>query len=413
MMGMCTESSIGKAPSAIPAVASGAPRLRIEDAAALFAKSWAAYALAVTATVLVVFIRWVLDPALGDRVPYSLLYGVVAFSAIYLGLGPAILSAALGLFGTAALFVEPRGSLAIVGVRNFAEAVTYIGVCAVIIAAGETNRRSKLRLKSAHEQLELREESLRLFNEDLEKRVAVRTLELKQAEASARQLGAQVLKMQDDERRRIARELHDSVGQMVALLNMDLGRLQTSADFNPAQSEILSDCKGLAESVIHEIRTISHLLHPPLLDEMGLPSALKWYIEEFSKRSGVATDLEIETDFGRLPGDHEIALFRIIQESLTNVHRHSGSEQATVRLTQSAASVGVEIVDQGKGIPAEKRKNFEAGGAMGVGLRGMRERVEQLGGAMELRSGDSGTTVSATLPVAAGLSSAQPFQTPT
>jgi signal transduction histidine kinase len=398
---MCSEPSSAKLPSAITAVPTGTSHSATEDKAALFAKTWAAYALATAATVFVLFARWLLDPALGDRVPYSLLYAVVTLSAIYLGVGPAVLSAALGLFGTAALFVAPRGSLAIAGVPNFAEAVTYIGVCAVIIAAGETNRRSKLGLKSAHEQLAVREESLRQFNEDLEGCVAARTLELKQAEASARRLGAQVLKMQDDERRRIARELHDSVGQMVALLNMDLGRLQSSADFNSIQSEIFSDCKGLAESVIHEIRTISHLLHPPLLDEMGLPSALKWYIEEFSKRSEIVTQLELAEDFGRLPGEYEIALFRIVQESLTNVHRHSGSKCAVVRLMQSAGSIGVEIADRGKGIPEGKRREFEAGGAMGVGLRGMRERVEQLGGSIDLRSGDAGTTVCAILPILA------------
>ncbi|HKQ88610.1 MAG TPA: ATP-binding protein [Candidatus Acidoferrales bacterium] len=353
------------------------------------------------ATILTLAARWLLDPALGDHVPYSLLYAAVALSAIYLGLGPSVVSAVLGLLGTLAFFVEPRGSLAIAGVPDLAEALTYIGVCAVIIVAGETNRRSKSRLKCAHEQLAAREESLRLFSSDLEKRVIERTAELKRTEASARQLGAQVLKMQDDERRRIARELHDSVGQMVALLNMDLGRLRSSANFAPGQIDIVSDCKELAENVIREIRTISHLLHPPLLDEMGLPSALKWYIDEFSRRSGVLTYLELAEDFGRLPGDYEIALFRIVQESLTNVHRHSGSKSAAVRLIQVPGSVGVEISDHGKGIPAEKRRNFETGGAMGVGLRGMRERVEQLGGTIELRSGDSGTTVCAILPIAA------------
>jgi len=367
----------------------------------LASKAWVAYGLAIAGTLFALAGRWLLDPALGDHVPYSLVYAAVALSAIYLGLGPSVVSAALGLFGSLALFVEPRGSLIVSGLADFAEALTYVGVCAVIIAAGETNRRSKLRLKSAHEQLELREESLRLLNADLEKRVAERTVELKQAETSARQLGAQVLKMQDNERRRIARELHDSVGQMVALLSMDLGRLQRSAHFDPQQSGIVSDCKSLAENVMHEVRTISHLLHPPLLDEMGLPSSLRWYIDEFSRRSGVVTQLEIAEDFGRLPGDYEIALFRVVQESLTNVHRHSGSKSAMVRLLEPPGSVGVEISDQGKGIPVEKRRIFEAGGAMGVGLRGMRERVEQLGGTIELRSSDSGTTVCAILPISA------------
>ena len=398
---MCSESSSGKLTPAISAVLSGASRPATTRTDVFAANNWLAYTLAIAATILTLAVRWLLDPALGDHVPYSLLYAAVALSAIYLGLGPSVLSAALGLLGTLALFVEPRGSLVITGVPDFAESLTYIGVCIVIIAAGETNRRSRLRLKSAHEQLALREESLRFLNADLEKRVVERTVEVKQAETAARQLGAQVLKMQDDERRRIARELHDSVGQMVALLNMDLGRLQSIGAKKPEQAEILSDCKTLAENVIHEIRTISHLLHPPLLDEMGLPSALKWYIDEFSRRSGIATELQLETEFGRLPGDYEIALFRIVQESLTNVHRHSGSKYAVVRLLDRPGNVGVEISDRGKGIPAEKKRNFEAGGAMGVGLRGMRERVEQLGGTIELRSSESGTTVSAILPISA------------
>lgn len=371
----------------------------MRDTDALLAKPWIAYGVAVAATFLALLGRWLLDPVLGDHVPYSMLYAAVALSAIYLGLGPSILSAALGLIGTLPLFVEPRGSLVISKVPDFAEALTYIGVCAVIIAAGETNRRSRLTLKSAHERLASREESLRLLSEDLEKRVFTRTAELKRAEASARQLGAQVLKMQDDERRRIARELHDSVGQMVALLNMDLGRLQNSG--GPEQAEILSDCKSLAATVIHEIRTISHLLHPPLLDEMGLPSALTWYIDEFAKRSGIVAELNADEDFGRLPGECEIALFRIVQESLTNVHRHSGSKYAAVRLIRQQGTAGVEIADRGRGIPVEKRRNFETGCAMGVGLRGMRERMEQLGGTIEVRSGNSGTTVCATLPIPA------------
>ncbi|HTZ73833.1 MAG TPA: ATP-binding protein [Candidatus Aquilonibacter sp.] len=367
---------------------------------------WFAYSAVITATALALGARWLLDPALGDHVPYSLMYAVVALSAIYLSVGPSILAAAAGLVGTLILFVEPRGSIRISGVPDFAEALTYVGVCVVIIVAGETNRRSKLRLRSAHEQLEAREEALRVSSEQLEKRVAERTSELKDAEESARQLGAQVLKMQDNERRRIARELHDSVGQLIALLNINMARLQASAPLSAEQREIVSDSKGLAENVIHEVRTISHLLHPPLLDEMGLPSALKWYVEGFSKRSGIETELELSAEFGRLPPESEIAIFRVVQEALTNVHRHSGSKSAAVRLFCSRDTVGLEVADSGKGIPAQKRAAFAAGGAMGVGLRGMRERIEQLGGAIELRSSTSGTTVVATLPAPASSAAA-------
>jgi len=370
---------------------------------------WFAYSAVLVATALALIARWLLDPALGDHVPYSLLYAVVALSAIYLGVGPSVVAAVAGLLGTIVLFVEPRGSLRISRVPDIAEALTYVGVCIVIIAAGETNRRSKVRLRSAHEELEARGEALQLSSEQLEKRVIERTSELKDAEESARQLGAQVLKMQDSERRRIARELHDSVGQLVALLNINMARLQASAPLSEEQSEIITDSKGLAENVIHEVRTISHLLHPPLLDEMGLPSALKWYVEGFSKRSGIEMQLDLSPDFGRLPAESEIAIFRVVQEALTNVHRHSGSKRATVRLFGSKDTVGIEVADSGKGIPAQKRAAFAAGGAMGVGLRGMRERIEQLGGTIELRSGSSGTTVVATLPAPASARLADPL----
>ncbi len=370
---------------------------------------WFAYSVVLVATALALIARRLLDPALGDHVPYSLMYAVVALSAIYLGVGPSILAAVAGLLGTLILFVEPRGSIRISGVPDFAEALTYVGVCVVIIAAGETNRRSRLRLKSAHEQLEAREEALRLSSEQLEKRVAERTSELKDAEESARQLGAQVLKMQDNERRRIARELHDSVGQLVALFNINMARLQASAPLTTEQNEIITDSRGLAESVIHEVRTISHLLHPPLLDEMGLPSALKWYVEGFSKRSGIETQLDLSQDFGRLPPESEIAIFRVVQEALTNVHRHSGSKRAVVRLFCSQETVGIEVADSGKGIPPQKRAAFAVGGAMGVGLRGMRERIEQLGGTIDLRSSSSGTTVVATLPAPASATREDPL----
>jgi len=368
--------------------------------------AWVRWSLAIIITALALLGRWLLDPAFGDRVPYGLLYAAVAFSAIYLGLGPALLTSVFGFVATIQLFVPPRGAFLIRDVPHAAEALTYIGVCTLIIAAGEVNRQSKEKLSAALEQLAQRQKALEIFSTELEFRVAERTIELKQAEESARQLGAQVLKMQDDERKRIARELHDSIGQIAALLNLNLGRLGGTAKLTQGEAEILSDAKQLAQGLVHEVRTISHLLHPPLLEEMGLPSALTWYVEGFSKRSEIVTCVEIAPDFGRLPAECEIAIFRIVQEALTNVHRHSGSKRATVRLTAEPANVRVEILDEGKGIPIEKRRNFAGGGAMGVGLRGMRERVAQLGGVMDLRSSDAGTTVSATFPVSTNQSAA-------
>jgi signal transduction histidine kinase len=182
---------------------------------------------------------------------------------------------------------------------------------------------------------------------------------------------------------------------------MNLGQLERSNHLNERETMLLSDSKAIAKNVADEVRTISHLLHPPLLDELGLPVALKWYVRGFSKRSGIATNLELSPTFGRLPAECEIAIFRIVQEALTNVHRHSGSARATVRVMWSQSDVELQIVDHGKGIPAGKQRLFAVGGAMGVGLRGMRERVAQLGGQLDLQSSDGGTTVSAIFPLGA------------
>jgi signal transduction histidine kinase len=359
--------------------------------------AWSRYGLSLVAVAAALVGRWALDPALRDFLPYSLLYAAVAFSAIYLGLGPSIAATIGGLLGTAELFVPPRGSIAIAGGPHFAEAITYIGVCAIIIAAGEANRKSRSRLRGAMKELARSEEALRTASEALERRVEERTAELRETEESARQLGAQVLKMQDDERRRIARELHDSVGQTLSALAINVGQLRTRVA-GEREAQLLGDCRTLIESATTELRTMSHLLHPPLLDELGLASAVEWYVDEFSKRSGITTQLNIEPGFGRLSFDHEIAIFRIVQECLTNVHRHSGSPTACVSLTKSPEEIRVEISDSGKGISVKKQASLSNGGAMGVGLRGMRERVKQLGGAMEIRSSSSGTVVTAILP---------------
>ena len=160
----------------------------------------------------------------------------------------------------------------------------------------------------------------------------------------------------------------------------------------------VSDNARLVEQVSSEIRTISHLLHPPLLDVAGLASALRWYVDGFSERSRIKVDLEIPADLGRLPSDMEIAIFRIVQECLTNIHRHSESPTATIHVYQEGEYLIVQVGDRGKGIPAEKQQELEAGRG-GVGFGGMRERVRQLGGTLEIRSQGSGTVVSATLRV--------------
>lgn len=202
--------------------------------------------------------------------------------------------------------------------------------------------------------------------------------------------------MQDEERKRLARELHDSVGQTLAALSINIGIVHAqSHKLDSFGARAVSENAVLVEQVSREIRTISHLLHPPLLDIAGLVSALRWYVDGFSERSNIKVDLELPTDFARLPDELEIAIFRIVQECLTNIHRHSGSATASIRLRQEGSHLTVQVQDNGKGIPPEKQHELiESGG--GVGFAGMRERLRRLGGILDVQSGASGTVVSAT-----------------
>jgi signal transduction histidine kinase len=216
-----------------------------------------------------------------------------------------------------------------------------------------------------------------------------------QAEASLRTLSVRLLELQDQERRKFSRELHDSLGQYLVGAKMNLAMLGKSFPDNA----LIGECLKLLDQAMAETRTISHLLHPPLLDETGLASAARWYVEGFAKRSGIQTSLDISEDFGRLPSAHELALFRVLQESLTNVHRHSTSRRAEVAVRLSADKIVLRVRDYGKGIPAEVLSRFRRNNAHGgVGLAGMRERIHELGGQLEMDSDGHGTQVVATLP---------------
>ena len=222
----------------------------------------------------------------------------------------------------------------------------------------------------------------------------------KRAEESLRALSGRLLQMQDQERRRLARELHDSAGQIVAALAMNLTPLESEAGrLSPGAVRAIQESLGLVDELSRELRTMSHLLHPPLLDEVGLSSALRQYLEGFSQRSKIKVDFECANDFGRLPEDVETAIFRVVQESLTNIHRHSGSPVASVRLSRSDHEVRLAVQDQGRGISPERRKAMDSGGVPGVGIRGMRERIRQLGGSLEINSDVRGTTVALRLAV--------------
>jgi signal transduction histidine kinase len=227
-----------------------------------------------------------------------------------------------------------------------------------------------------------------------------------QAEASLRSLSVRLLELQDQERRRFSRELHDSLGQYLVGAKMNLTMLANSVPANA----LISECIKLLDQAMTETRTISHLLHPPLLDEAGFASAARWYVEGFAQRSGIQTSLDMPEELGRLSSPLELALFRVLQESLTNVHRHSTSRQAEVSVKASNGQVVLQVRDYGKGISPDILDRFRQKRAHGgVGLAGMRERINELGGRLEMDSDSHGTRVVATLPRLERRSSAEEF----
>jgi PAS domain S-box-containing protein len=259
-------------------------------------------------------------------------------------------------------------------------------------------------------------EELQKAKEDLETRVRERTDELrrknmqvlKQAEIldmtnqGLRELSARLLRVQDEERRRIARDLHDSTGQNLALLSMNLSALETEAkQSNPNLAKGLEDNAAIVRKISSELRTLSYLLHPPLLEEVGLESALRWYIDGFSERSNIKVALELPEDLGRLSRELELATFRVIQECLTNVHRHSGSATASIRIVRSPGDIYLEVRDEGKGVPPEKLSRIAGAGDSGVGLRGMKERVKGLDGELQIQSDEKGTVIRVVIPTGA------------
>lgn len=224
--------------------------------------------------------------------------------------------------------------------------------------------------------------------------------DLKRAEESLEHLTSRLLQLQDEERRRIARELHDVTAQNLFAMTVKLARLeQHSQTWTPEDEKSLSESQGLGEQALQEIRTLSYLLHPPLLDHAGLVSALQWYVEGFTKRSGIHVDIITPGEIGRLPSEVETALFRIVQESLTNIHRHSGSSTASIRLERRDGQVILQIKDQGAGIRFEETETPEDFRSVGVGVGGMRQRLRHMGGRLEITSNSQGTTITAVVPL--------------
>ncbi len=220
----------------------------------------------------------------------------------------------------------------------------------------------------------------------------------KDAERSLHNLSARLLQLQDEERRRIARQLHDTTAQSLAAIRLNLFKISRSSDTTSAIRETIEESVALTDQSITEVRTLSYLLHPPMIEEVGLLPTLHWFVRGFEQRSGIASTLEAD-EIGRLPQELETAVFRIVQEALTNIQRHSGSAVARIRLTRRDHSLQLEVQDEGQGMPQELLAHQSALLASGIGIAGIQQRVSELGGEMEFQSADHGTRLVVTLPV--------------
>ena len=237
-----------------------------------------------------------------------------------------------------------------------------------------------------------------------EGRIIARTNDPHKSEDNLRRLMGRLLYTREDERRRLSRELHDSIGQLLTAITMDIAIVQQELGrLSPRAARATLDTADSIQQVLREIRTMSHLLHPPLLDECGLLPAVRWYAEGFAQRSNIKVTLELDECLGRLPRDIETAVFRVLQECLTNIHRHSDSKTACISMFRSSKEVRVEVRDQGRGISADKIVEMRSpGGSIGVGTSGMRERMGQFGGRLEIDSvSGHGTIVTAAIPLPA------------
>ena len=344
--------------------------------ALMIRKPWLRYLVALLATSAALLLRWGSKELVGEYLPYVGLFLAVAFLAWFCGGGPSIFAIVVGLAGSWYWFTPTVHSTQPPDLVRFIDMSEFAAAALIVVIIAEMVRKNHAALYKAQV--------------ELEDRIRQRTAELNIANQSLGELSARLMRLQDEERRRIARELHDSVGQTLAALSMNLASVRNDIDRLKQTASTIADSAALVDDMSKDIRTISYLLHPPLLDESGLSSALSWYIQGFSERSKIKVDFDIPEDFGRLSRELETAIFRVVQECLTNIHRHSGSATAKVRIAHSDDHVVVNVEDKGKGIPPDKRAQIAAvSGTPGVGVRGMRERLRQLGGDMEIHS-DSG-----------------------
>jgi signal transduction histidine kinase len=343
---------------------------------AISASNPARFGVALLATLLALLVAWAINGLASGLLPYFTALAAVAFCAWFCGTGPAVASGLVSLLTIALSFTPATNSPQIMHAPDWVNLLAFLFAAVVIVSIGHSNQREQERSQNAAG--------------EMEEKVRERTVELDHANHSLRQLTGRLLNLQDEERRRIARELHDNAGQALSALAMNLGAVAEDLGRMMKTAGMVADSASMVRQMSDDIRTMSYLLHPPLLDEMGLVPALKWYIEGFTKRSKIAVDLECGKNFSRLSPDVETAIFRIVQECLINIHRHSGSSTAAIRINGSDGWVRLEVKDNGKGISPELRNQMESGGTVGVGVRGMRERTSQLGGSLEVLSDGEG-----------------------
>jgi PAS domain S-box-containing protein len=276
----------------------------------------------------------------------------------------------------------------------------------VELVAGST--RDITRRKTMEEDLRQSEERYRILADSLEQQVRTRTAELEERSADnlaqsthLQALSGRLMELQDEERRRIARELHDSAGQVIAALSMNLGRLVDELRVkDPGLLALAIEGQAYAQELDKEVRTTAYLLHPPLLDEIGLSAALDWYVDGLKQRAGLKVTLNLQRDLERPSREMELAIFRVVQECLSNIHRHSGSSSARIRIARESGKVIVEVSDEGRGMDPDKLAKLRAR-STGLGLRGIRERVRPFNGDVEIESHvDQGTSVRITFPIA-------------
>lgn len=347
------------------------------------------YLLTAVAAGGVLLFREALGREFGAHYPYHTVWLAIIFVAWYCGIGPSLLAIAIDGLGIWYWFLPPYDSFSGKSHVEYMGMLGFIAFSGIIVALGESNRRLFLKQKAA-------ETALQKANDELEDRVKERTAELERSNESARRLSARVIAVADEERRRIGRALHDSLSQYLAALKINLDQIRVQ---NNSQAD-LSECSELVKQCLTETRTISHLLHPPLLDERGFCSATRSFVDGFSRRSGLMVKLDLPSDSDiRFAQSLEIALFRAVQEGLTNIHRYAEATAANISLIRDDSSVRLTISDNGKGMPTSLLKQIREGTLdAGVGLAGMRERLRELNGMVEIESEASGTTLSITAP---------------